>query len=204
MSPIAVIRPPAGVRLFVVRHGETDWNKVQRYQGQTDIPLNATGRTQATRNGERLQALLGAQAASVDWVASPLMRTLETMRLARAAIPLEPDAFRRDDRLKEQHFGHWEGQLWTELPSIDPDGFAARAADTWGWTPRGGENYDMLTERTAAVLRTLTRDTVIVTHGNVSRVLRGLLLGLDRRAVPKLEVPQDKLWRYQDGDGRWV
>jgi probable phosphoglycerate mutase len=201
---IEMLRPPAGVTLYIVRHGETDWNRAQRYQGQTDIPLNATGRTQASRNGERLRDLLGARAADIDWVASPLTRTLETMRLARAAIPLAPDAFARDDRLKEQHFGHWEGQLWHELPHVDPEGFAARAADTWSWTPRGGENYDMLMARTAAFLSTIERDTVIVTHGNVSRVLRGLLLGLDRRAVPKLEVPQDTLWRYAGGTGTWV
>ena len=192
------------VTLYVVRHGETDWNKAQRYQGQTDIPLNDTGRAQATRNGVLLRDVLAVQAQTYDWVASPLMRTTETMRLIRAAIPMPPDAFRRDDRLKEQHFGHWEGQVWSDLPKLDPEGFAARQADTWNWTPSGGENYDHVEARVSTWLAEIQRDTVVVTHGNISRALRGLLLRLDRLQVPKLEVPQDKVWRYRDGVGEWL
>jgi probable phosphoglycerate mutase len=201
---VPLVTLPPGVTLYIVRHGETDWNRAQRYQGQTDIPLNETGRAQARRNGARLRELLGASAGGITWVASPLMRAMETMQLAREAIPLPPDAFGRDERLKEQHFGHWEGQLWSELPRTDPNGFAARAADMWGWTPDGGENYPMLLARVQAWLETVRTDTVAVTHGNVSRVLRGALLGLERKAVPKLEVPQDKVWRFHAGVGEWV
>lgn len=190
--------------LYLVRHGETDWNKAQRYQGQTDIPLNDTGREQARRNGRRLRELLAGTADHVAWTASPLMRTVETMRLARGEIPLDVDTFTRDDRLKEQHFGHWEGRLWSELPHVDPLGFAARQKDMWGWTPDGGENYDMVAARVGAWLATLDRDTVVVTHGNVTRTLRGLLLGLDRTLIPRLEVPQDRVWRFQDGAGEWL
>jgi probable phosphoglycerate mutase len=194
---------PEHTTLYLIRHGETDWNREQRYQGQTDIPLNDTGRAQARRNGATLKSLLQDH-GSVHFVASPLIRTTETMRLVRAALDLPADDFARDDRLKEQHFGHWEGCLWRDLPQIDPVGFAARQADMWGWTPRGGENYDMLEARVAAWLDTVRGPTVVVTHGNVSRALRGLLLGLDRRSVPKLEVPQDKLWRFDGREGVWM
>lgn len=195
---------PAGTTLYVVRHGETDWNREQRYQGQTDIPLNDRGRGQARRNGRTLASLFEAHAERTAFVASPLTRTVETMQLLRVELGLPPDDFRRDDRLKEQHFGHWEGCLWHELPDIDPVGFAARGADTWGWTPQGGENYTMVQERVSAWLATVNGPTVVVTHGNVTRTLRGLLLGLDRAAIPKLEVPQDKLWRYDGMAGAWI
>jgi broad specificity phosphatase PhoE len=195
---------PKGVSLYFIRHGETDWNKAQRYQGQTDIPLNDTGRAQAARNGRLLKEVLGASHAQFDFVASPLLRTAETMQIARREMGLPHDAFRRDDRLKEQHFGHWEGVVWGDLKHIDPVGFAARQQDTWNWTPRGGESYDMLIKRVRPWLETVQRDTVAVSHGNISRSVRGLLLGLDPKAVPKLDVPQDKVLRIRDGRAEWL
>jgi probable phosphoglycerate mutase len=192
-----------GVTLYFLRHGETDWNAVQRYQGQIDIPLNETGRRQAVRNGQRLRALLGSRAATLDFVASPLARASETMRIARKEMALEPDAFRRDDRLKEQHYGHWEGQLWHELPRIDPEGYAARELDKWGWCPRGGESYRMLSERIAGWLAEIEVDMVVAAHGAVSRVLRGLVLGIEGADVTELEVPQDRVLVLRAGSMQW-
>lgn len=192
-----------GVTLYFLRHGETDWNAVQRYQGQTDIPLNEKGRGQATRNGQRLRSLLGSHAAAYDFVASPLSRASETMRIARAEMHLEPDGFRCDDRLMEQHYGHWEGHIWHDLPRIDPEGFAARDRDKWGWCPQGGESYRMLSDRIGGWLAEVARDTVVASHGAVSRVLRGLVLGIKGPDVTELEVPQDRVLILSAGRMRW-
>ena len=62
--------------IYMIRHGQTDWNADERLQGQQDIALNDLGRSQATRNGETLVARLGS-AASYDFVSSPLSRTRE-------------------------------------------------------------------------------------------------------------------------------
>lgn len=194
----------ADLTLYFLRHGETDWNKLQRYQGQTDIPINDTGRAQAARNGQVLGALLGAAKSKFDYVASPLERATETMEIVRANMGLPPRPFRLDDRLKEQNFGHWEGLIWSELPKLDPEGFAARRADTWHWTPDGGENYAMVRTRVQAWLDEISSDTVVVSHGNVSRSVRGILLGLDETVVPKLEVPQDKVLRIRGGTAEWL
>lgn len=193
-----------GLTLYFIRHGETDWNKIQRYQGQTDIPLNDTGRAQAARNGRVLGDLLDRDRARYDFVASPLERATETMEIVRANMGLAERPFALDDRLKEQNFGHWEGLIWRELPVLDPEGFAARHADTWNWTPRGGENYAMVRMRVLAWLNELVRDTVVVSHGNISRSVRGVLLGLDPAVVPKLEVPQDKVLRIAVGKAEWI
>lgn len=194
----------AGVTLYFVRHGETDWNAALRYQGQTDIPLNEKGRRQAERNGAALARLLGGRATSLDYVASPLSRASETMRIVRRELGLEPDAFRRDDRLKEQHYGHWEGKLWSELPELDPEGFAAHNLDKWGWRPRGGESYAMLSDRISGWLASMETDAVVAAHGAVSRVLRGLVLGLDGPSVTSLEIPQDKIMVLKTGEMTWV
>ena len=72
-----------GVSIYFVRHGQTDWNAEKRLQGQTDIPINARGRAQARRNGRLLAGYL-ADPAALDYVASPLGRTRETMEILRA------------------------------------------------------------------------------------------------------------------------
>jgi len=122
-----------GARLFFVRHGETDWNAAQRYQGQRDIPINARGRAQAARNGQALKAVLGASAEALDYVASSLARARETMEIIRRVLLLPPRTYRTDARLLEMSYGDWEGQLLSELPSRDPEGVAARRSDAWHW-----------------------------------------------------------------------
>ena len=194
-----------GITLYFIRHGETDWNRDQRYQGQKDIPLNATGRSQAARNGKVLASVLGERAAGLDYVASPLERACETMQIVRRELGLPPDAFRTDDRLKEVHYGHWEGQLLNELAASDPDGFAARGRDAWSWQPLGGESYAMMSQRVALWLAEVSRDAVVVSHGGVSRALRGLLLdAMPRAEVPILPVPQDRVLVLAAGQVRWL
>jgi probable phosphoglycerate mutase len=197
-----MLRP--GVTVYCIRHGETDWNRDRRYQGQMDIPLNATGRAQAARNGRVLASILGERAAGIDYVASPLERARETMQIVRRALGLAPEAFRTDDRLKEVHYGHWEGQLQDELRATDPEGFAARDLDVWGWVPHGGESYEVMSHRVAQWLEAVDCDTVLVAHGGISRALRGLVLEMPRAQVPTLPVPQDQILVVQAGAASWV
>ena len=194
----------SGVRLYYVRHGETDWNRDQRYQGQRDIPLNATGRSQAVRNGRALAVTLAKDAAAIDYVASPLLRARETMELMCAELGLPPRGYRTDDRLREIHYGYWEGELWNELPAKDPQGFAAREADKWGWRPTGGESYRDLSERVAGWLREIERDAVVAAHGGVMRVIRGLILKLQPAEIFLLDVPQDKVLMVEAGHTKWL
>lgn len=194
----------AGVTLYYVRHGETDWNVAQRYQGQRDILLNANGRNQATRNGKVLLEKLGPDAEALDFVASPLARARETMEIVRREMGLAPHSYRVDTRLSEINYGHWEGQLWQELPNVDPEGFAARRADHWGWQPKGGESYSMLSDRVALWLADMKRDAVVVSHGGVSRALRGLILRLASADIPLLEVPQDKVLVLRSASASWL
>ena len=196
-----VLKP--GVTLYLIRHGETDWNRDSRYQGQRDIPLNDTGRAQAKRNGEALKANL-PDPASIDFVSSPLSRAIETTEILSGAMGIVPARFRIEPQLLELHYGHWEGHLSTELPNTDPAGVAAKHADPFGWRPTGGESYADLMDRISVWLRTVSRDTVAITHGGVSRVARGAVLGLDTRDVPMLEVPQDRILVLRDAEMAWL
>lgn len=192
-----------GLTLYLIRHGETDWNREARYQGQRDIPLNDTGRAQARRHGGVLKALMPS-IAEFDFVASPLQRAIETMRLIRETLGLDPNGFRIAPDIAELSYGHWEGELAGELTLKDPEGVAAKAADPYGWRPRGGESYRDLEVRVSKWLAALTQNTVAVGHGGVSRVARGALLGIDRGRVPFLEVPQDKILELNGTKMRWL
>jgi uncharacterized phosphatase len=100
--------------LFFVRHGETDWNRQQRFQGSQDIPLNDEGRAQARR-------LAAAWDRPVDAVvSSPLSRARETAEILAVALGLPIHHF--DRRLLERSFGHGEGLTIAERLSRWPDG----------------------------------------------------------------------------------
>ncbi len=189
--------------LIFIRRGQTDWNAEGRMQGQKDIPLNATGRDQARRNGNRLKLFLEdarIDPADLDFMASPLGRTRMTMELARTEMGLAPEAYRLEDRLKELTFGSWEGSTLEEIAETVPDLVEQRRVDKWGFVPPGGgESYEMLAQRIGGWLQTVDRPSVVVAHGGVFRVLRGLLEGLECRRVPKLPVPQDVVFIWRDG-----
>jgi broad specificity phosphatase PhoE len=191
------------VTLYLIRHGETDWNRDARYQGQTNVPLNEHGRAQAQRNGLSLKALL-PDIARADFISSPLDRAIDTMDIIRDAMDLPAKDYRIDDELIELHYGHWEGHLASELPSSDPHGVAAKIKDPFGWRPHGGESYSDLTNRVRRWLQTLQRDTVAVTHGGVSRVARGAVLQLDTALVPSLDVPQNRILVLRNGQMHWL
>ncbi|MEM8551169.1 MAG: histidine phosphatase family protein [Pseudomonadota bacterium] len=191
-----------GVRLIHVRHGETDWNREGRLQGQRDIPLNDTGRGQAKRNGEALRELLAAEGVSpstLDYVSSPLSRSFETMGIVRAALAL-PEPWRTDERLKEVSFGDWSGYTYEELRQGDQASLVRkRKTDKWSFRPPAGETYGDLADRIGEWLEEVTRDTVAVTHGGVFRVLHGHLCGTPWHEVPSLPAPQDEFFVFCDG-----
>src|SRR5690606_8874474 len=155
-------------------------------------PLNARGRLQAERNGRVLIERM-PEAAGFDFVASPLERTRQTMEIARGAMGLDPSAYRLDPILKEITFGDWEGYTGPELEVRWPDQVLAREGDKWGFVPPLGESYEMLSRRIGGWLAGLERDTVVVSHGGVCRVLRGLLLGLGRDTTPNLDRKSTRL-----------
>lgn len=191
------------VTIYLVRHGETDWNAQSRYQGQADIPMNELGRSQARRNGEALRSLLPG-IARADFVASPLMRARETMEIVRSALDLEPGSYRLDDRLKELNYGHWQGVNAVDLSGFDAEGVLARAQDAFRWRPKGGESYADLMARAIGWLDDVTTDTVVAAHGGISRVLRGHLYGVEPTLVPELAVPQDKVLVLRRDGMHWI
>jgi probable phosphoglycerate mutase len=179
------------IPIVFIRHGETDWNRELRFQGQRDVPLNDHGRRQAARNGHAVAGIL----ASPEWrlFCSPLGRATETMQIVLAAAGWPDRPFTTDAVLKEVNYGDWEGLTLIEIGERFPKDAAARDADKWSYAPRNGESYSMLADRIAVWLRTLDRPTCIVAHGGVLRALMYLLGGLPAHNAPHLAVPQDRV-----------
>jgi probable phosphoglycerate mutase len=177
--------------ILFIRHGETDWNRELRFQGQRDVPLNARGRKQAARNGRAVAGILRGG----EWrlVASPLGRAVETIRIVLEAAGDGGRPFTTDATLMEANYGDWEGLTLAEIAAHFPKEGRARDADKWGYAPPNGESYEMVAARVAPWLKTLSAPTFLVAHGGILRALLYLLAGLPAHDAPHLAVPQDRL-----------
>lgn len=175
-------RPP----LFVLRHGETEWNRAGRLQGWQDSPLTATGRAHAARQGDILREVL---TGNERWVASPLGRAVHTAQIAGAPKDLAHDA-----RLREIDMGAWTGLSSAQIAAERPDleGFARYEA-----IPQG-ETIAQLTRRVAAFLAEQDAPTVIITHGITSRILRCLATGQPPAQYTQIGGGQGVVYRIED------
>ena len=188
--------------IYVIRHGQTDWNAQRRLQGQKDIPMNATGLEQARQNGITLQGILGDRIDEFDFVASPLGRTRATMEIIRTAMGLPPLAYRTDPRLVEISFGDWEGSTLKELKATQRARVQERNASKWDFIPPGddAESYEILSWRTGSWLNSVDRPTVCVTHGGVIRTLFKLMADLPKSTAAEGEIPQDRIVRIETAE----
>jgi len=169
-APVPAARP---TRLLLWRHGETEWNRSGRVQGQIDVGLSATGREQAAAMAARLAALRPDAIVSSD-----LRRAAQT---AAALAELTGLSVETDPRLRERHYGQWQGLGRAELDERWPEERARwRAGDP---SPGCGiEHVGDLAERVAQALRDVAErhagGTIVVsTHGGAARAGCGALLG---------------------------
>jgi len=158
--------------IYLLRHGETEWNREFRFQGQMDSGLTLLGQTQAKRQAQTLRGLRASLGRHTLW-ASPLGRAQQTARLAFEGAP-----FQTDPRLAEIHCGRWEGLTQAERTAQDPD-LTARLEtefEMYTNTPEG-ERIPELASRLTAFLNTLEAPAIIVSHKISLVVIRALLTG---------------------------
>lgn len=182
--------------IFLVRHGETEWNLIGRYQGWSDSPLTARGVAQAEAVGHRLRALPEAAAAPI--VTSPLGRARRTAEIISKALAGTPVSV--DGRLREISLGSWDGVDRAELRARDPAMFKGEGRHEWYFRTPDGETYEAFAGRIASWLAEQDgTPRIVVCHGVVTRVLRGLYANLARAEALSLPVPQDRLFRLAAG-----
>jgi len=160
-------------RVFLLRHGETEWNANGTLQGAADIPLNKCGWEQAERAAAALAPRLDPE---VRIVSSPLARARETAEVLARMVGVDVEL---DDRLLERCYGEWEGMVQTTIAERFPEESAR-----WdrGLEPRieGYEGHESLAARMGECLleRAIGGDVVLVGHGSALRMGISVALGL--------------------------
>ncbi|MDO5646504.1 histidine phosphatase family protein [Paracoccus sp. (in: a-proteobacteria)] len=150
--------------LYLMRHGETLWNRERRMQGRLDSPLTDLGRRQAAQQAALFAGL------TADRISSPQGRAQDTARIVFNA------PFRTDPRLMEIDVGIAAGQRADDLRRDHPDLFTGGWLDWYDRVP-GGEHFSGLRARVADFLADLTAPAMIVTHGVTLRMIWHLTTG---------------------------
>ena len=174
------------LRIYLARHGETDWNTQGRIQGWTDTPLNATGREQAIQLKSRLIGIPLDAAYS-----STLSRSRETAELAYGAARLS-----RLPELRERNMGTYQGQV-TSDPQIEPEYNRRR------WMPDesldGGESLNVFEQRVGTAIARIRREhpggnVLVVGHGFTNQMILKQLFNLNLDQTRGITQANDELY----------
>ena len=188
LTPALAADANAKVTIYVVRHGETDWNRQGRVQGSTDNVLNDKGREQAAAIARQLSAI------SVDHIySSGLTRAKETAAAFKDKAPITPQPM-----LNERSFGVYEGKVEKDV-----------AKD---WSPRlaslnddmdGGESLASIAKRVGIATREIVErhpggTIMIVAHGGVNPLVIGELIGLaPEKAIKEIRQSNDEVYKLE-------
>ena len=161
------------MRIWFVRHGETEWNRTKRYQGHSDIPLNETGRRQA----QETAALLANEPLMAVY-ASDLSRAVETAEAVAQPHGLQ---VQQNSALRELHFGLWEGLRYEQIMEKWADELSLMYEDPERGRAPEGEGFSDLAKRAWPALQAIREAhqeeeaIAVVAHGGTIRVLLCLL-----------------------------
>jgi alpha-ribazole phosphatase/probable phosphoglycerate mutase len=171
-----------GTKVYLVRHGETEWNYQSRFQGTKDTELNSKGKQQAKKLASRL--------ADKDFAAIYSSDLSRAYRTAQIITDNRGQEITQIADLKEINFGCWEGLTHEDLENDYEEEFNNWKEDPAKYSPPGGETIKELEARTKTALLEIIAEhpeekILVVTHGGVIRTLVSSFLG----------VPMDKYWR---------
>ncbi|MGI6308107.1 MAG: histidine phosphatase family protein [Dethiobacteria bacterium] len=162
--------------IYLIRHGQTLWNKEEVFRGQSDIPLNDFGRRQAGAIAKELQE---KKLKNPIFFSSPLKRARETAEIAGSFLP--GISVSDVEALTDINFGEWQGQAREEIEKLYPELYRMWQENPAGVVFPGGEDLREVAARAEKAFMSIVRehpenDVVIVTHRVVNKVLLSLLL----------------------------
>jgi len=176
--------------IYLVRHGETEWNAQGRYQGKLDSPLTRRGREQAQHVGRFLSLILKGR-RDIALHISPLGRARETAEIICNFIDANSIV---EPRIGELSIGSWDGLTHTDIHAGWPGQLNGCSVYDWFFRAPDGESYAEAFGRVSSWLKELNGVTVAVSHGLTGRIIRGAYLGLAREQTLSLPVPHEVVW----------
>ncbi|MFK3778554.1 histidine phosphatase family protein [Agrobacterium sp. NPDC089420] len=187
--------------IYLVRHGETIWNTLGRYQGVKDSPLTSQGVRQANDVAMLLQREIAGSEGSFELSVSPLGRTQQTAAILQSVLPINKSD---DERLIEVSAGSWDGLTTFEIENEFPGMLRETTPYDWYFKSPDGESLDQACHRARAWLANVRKPTIAVSHGLFGRILRGIYLDMSVREMLELAVPQDGFFALDEGHVRAV
>ena len=178
------------MKLLLTRHGQTDWNIAGRYQGQSDVPLNQTGQTQAAQIAKRLST------ETIHAIyTSDLSRAVNT---AQAIADFHQLEIKKDTRLRELSFGDWEGMTYKEMSAHSPVLFSKWMTDSMNISTPNGETLAQLAARVKSAFDQIKDDhkdqtVLVVSHSGALQSLLAVTLGVDLNRYWQFRVSQASL-----------
>ena len=182
--------------IYLLRHGQTNYNHEGRMQGQLESQLTDLGMAQAQAMADLLKAEI-TDTAGWRLLASPLKRTRQSAAIVGATLGLEVEI---EPALIEVGCGSWENRMYADLRLEHPETFAGRE---WVFGSPDGERFEDVDARVRPWLAALPpepdRKIIAVSHGIAGVLMRGAYQGLSREATMQQDTPQDALFRLWDG-----
>jgi probable phosphoglycerate mutase len=182
-------------KIWFLRHGQTEWNRAYRLQGQLDSPLTKQGIAEAHRQAQIMPKILAQNPALF---ASPLGRARQT-----ADIALNGASYQTDPRLMEIHAGEWQGLLREDVLArhLASEVTKPNALEIYAKAV-GGEGIKAFAARITSFLETLQGPSVIVAHGLLGQVLRAKIRGIDLANAGTLSNAQGVVYELENSTER--
>jgi probable phosphoglycerate mutase len=189
--------------IILLRHGQTQWNVEERYQGQLNSNLTPLGKEQAKENALKIKKFFKLN-THCPIFSSPLGRAKETTAIICKELNIDINSVSFDKNIQEINYGIFEGKQKKFCQREYASAFEAREASKWSYKLEGGgESYEEVSKRLYKWLLSIKDESIVVViaHEMINRTLRGMYLNYSPDLTLNLRQPNDmvlKLENYEE------
>ena len=188
--------------LILVRHGESEWNRAGRIQGQVNSPLTDLGISQAIAISDYLSGIFLNQ--ELEIYSSPLERAIQTAEIIAKGIDCLSSEVIIDERLNDFNLGEISGTYgWDKVAEIFPEQAQLRLQDPMRFHPSGGESGAKFEARLRSLMEEMKGDDttkLLVSHGIVNKFIRGIYKNISGKEMINLGESQNTIYCLEHGD----